>query len=79
MLNNVDYIRQQFVRKLQTGEFVIDKTGCKMIEIIGASFIADEPAIFGTVNEDYVRRELNWYESQSLNVYDIEEIGRAHV
>ena len=72
MLNNVDYIRQQFVRKLQTGEFVIDKTGCKMIEIIGASFIADEPAIFGTVNEDYVRRELNWYESQSLNVYDIE-------
>lgn len=77
MLNNVDYIRQQFIRKLQSDDFVIDKTGCKMIEIIGASFIADAPTIFGTVNEDYVRRELNWYESQSLNVYDIEGITPA--
>jgi thymidylate synthase len=42
-----------------------------MLEIRSASFVADEPAIFGKVNEDYVARELAWYESMSLNVNDI--------
>lgn len=42
------------------------------LELVGESFIADEPAVFGTVNEDYVRRELNWYNSESRNVHDIE-------
>lgn len=41
------------------------------LEIIGASFIADEPTIFGTVDEDYVKRELEWYNSRSLSVEDI--------
>jgi thymidylate synthase len=42
-----------------------------MIEIRSASFIADAPAIFGTPNQDYIDREIAWYESQSLNVNDI--------
>lgn len=42
-----------------------------MIEVIGATFVADEDAIFGTVNHDYVNREISWYESMSLNVNDI--------
>lgn len=41
-------------------------------EIINASFIADKPTIFGKVNEDYVRREIEWYRSCSLNVNEIE-------
>ena len=41
------------------------------IEIIGASFQADEPAIFGKPNDDYINRELAWYMSQSLFVDDI--------
>jgi thymidylate synthase len=41
------------------------------VELIGESFIADEPLIFGKVNDDYVRRELDWYLSESLNVNDI--------
>lgn len=41
------------------------------LELIGTSFIADEPAIFGTPNEGYIARELEWYASQSLNVHDI--------
>lgn len=45
--------------------------GTKTLEIIGASFIADEPTIFGSVNNDYVKREEEWYYSQSLNVNDI--------
>ena len=48
-----------------------DKTGVKCIEMIGASFEADEPAIFGSPNIEYIQREISWYESQSLNINDI--------
>ncbi|AEO97027.1 deoxycytidylate 5-hydroxymethyltransferase [Salmonella phage vB_SenM-AKM_NP4] len=67
----VQDIRQEFAVALENEEFVIDKTGVKTIEIIGASFIADEELIFGSVNDEYVARELEWYKSQSLFVKDI--------
>ena len=66
-------IRQHFVNELKAERFTIDRTGAKTIELLGASFIADEPSIFGTVNEEYVKAELDWYESQSTNVNDIGE------
>jgi thymidylate synthase len=69
----VNDIRQTFKEKLELEEFVIDKSGVKTIEIEGASFLVDSPTIFGTLNEDYAKRELAWYESQSLNVNDIPE------
>lgn len=69
--SNVDDVRQAFLDLLLAEDYVIDKTGCKMLEIPGASFLADEEAIFGTVNRDYVEREIQWYESMSLNVNDI--------
>jgi thymidylate synthase len=40
------------------------------VEILGASFIADEPAIFGTPDQDYITREIKWYNSQSRSVND---------
>ena len=43
-----------------------------MLEIIGASFIADEDSIFGTPNKEYIKKEIAWYDSQSRNVYDME-------
>ena len=49
-----------------------DRTGSKTIELIGASFVADEPAIFGTVNKDYVNAEIDWYNAMSTNINDIE-------
>lgn len=67
----VGNIRNSFYQKLVKEEYVTDKTGVKTLEIMNASFIADHPAIIGTVNEDYVERELAWYKSQSLNVNDI--------
>lgn len=70
-MNNAAWVRDQFIEKLKLEQFVIDKTGVKTVEIMNASFIADEPAIFGTVNEEYVERELQWYLSESLNVNDI--------
>ena len=70
-MNLTKNIAKIFVNALNNEEYVIDKTGCKTIEIIGASFIADKPAIFGTPNEEYIEKELMWYERQSTNVYDI--------
>jgi thymidylate synthase len=64
-------IKKQFEKLLKKKAYVKDKTGVKTIEIINASFIADDAVIFGSVNEGYVKRELEWYKSQSLNVNDI--------
>ncbi len=61
-------IRSKFIDDLAKERFVIDKTGCKMLEIIGANFLANEDAIFGTVSWEYVERELVWYESMSRNI-----------
>ena len=76
-LNSVNDIRQFFMDELNDEAFTIDKTGQKTIELIGANFIADEPAIFGTVNQDYVAAELAWYESMSTNIYDIHKESGA--
>lgn len=65
----VEDIRQKFIRKLETNDIADDGN----IELLGVSFIADESAIFGTVNEAYIKREIDWYLSMSRNVYDIEE------
>lgn len=68
---NVQNIRDYFISDLEEERFVTDKTGCRMLEIVGVSFLADESAIFGKVNEEYVKKELSWYMSTSLNVNDI--------
>jgi thymidylate synthase len=68
---HVDDIREEFIRLLELRKFVTDKSGCKMLEIISASFTADEPTVFGSLNDDYVTRELEWYRSMSRNVNDI--------
>ena len=69
----VEDIRNHFRNELAAERFTTDRNGGKTIELIGASFIADEPAIFGTVNEEYVKAEIDWYESMSTNVNDIGE------
>lgn len=70
---NVKDIRNQLIDMLKNEDFIIDKSGVKMIELIGSSFIADEAAIFGTPNNDYIKREIAWYNSQSLNVFDLKD------
>lgn len=67
----IQNIRNEFKDKLARSEFVTDKTGTQTIEIIGAQFIANESAIFGSVNDDWNARELAWYLSLSRNVNDI--------
>lgn len=67
----VSDIRQFFVDELNDEAFTIDKTGAKTIEMIGASFVADQPAIFGNPNDEYIQKEIAWYESESTNINDI--------
>lgn len=73
MLNlpRVNDIRQHFKDALTNGAYVTDKSGVKTLELCGASFFADEEAIFGKLNYEYINAELQWYDSQSLNVNDI--------
>ena len=73
----VEHIRDYFIQELKSERFVTDKTGVKTIEMLGASFEADEPSIFGDVNDDYIQRELEWYKSMSLYVDDIPGITPA--
>ncbi len=71
MTLEIDQIRTYFRNELDNERFTTDRNGGKTIELIGASFYADEPAIFGTPNQDYIDAELAWYESQSTNINDI--------
>ena len=60
-------IRRQFKLKLDIKDF----NDAGLLEILGASFVANEPAIFGTPDEDYIAKELKWYNSKSLNILDM--------
>lgn len=68
---SVSDIRQYFIDELRDKAFTEDRTGQKTIELLGASFLADEPAIFGIPNQDYIEAELEWYNSCSTNINDI--------
>ena len=70
-MDNVETIRNDFAWQLDCKDFVTDKTGVKTLEIINASFEATEPVIFGKRSDDYIARELEWYNSESLYVKDI--------
>ena len=70
-LLTVKDIRQFFIDELNDEAYTIDKTGAKTIEMIGASFLATEPAIFGKPVQSYIEAEIDWYESQSTNIFDI--------
>jgi thymidylate synthase len=76
MIMTVRDMRDMFVHEYVAGNFIKDRSGQNMIEVLGASFIADEPAIFGTPNEEYIKAELDWYESESTNINDIYGDGR---
>lgn len=75
-MKHIEDIRQEFIDKYKNGDFTVDKTGVKTVEIVGENFIADpdEDKIFFKVNKEYIQHELDWYLSQSRNVYDIKGV-----
>ncbi|MCG7944966.1 MAG: thymidylate synthase [Candidatus Thiodiazotropha taylori] len=70
-LNSCSDIRKYFIGELEDECFTIDRFGQKTIELMPASFIADDEAIFGTPNKQYIEEEILWYESKSTNIADI--------
>ena len=71
MQMGVKDVREHFIAELESEAFTVDKTGQNTIELLGASFIADQPAIFGVPNDEYITAELDWYLSGSTNINDI--------
>ena len=57
----VSNIQQLIIDKYLDKDFVIDKTGVKTIEIIGATFIADKDFVIRKPAYEYIQRELEWY------------------
>lgn len=68
---NIETIRKLLKEKYTNEDFVIDKSGVKTVELIGATYKADEEIIFGNLDYAYAQKEVEWYVSQSLNVYDL--------
>ena len=61
---NTTDIKHYFIDALANEEFVTDRTGQKTIEMIGASFLANQPSIFGEPNQQYIDAEINWYNTK---------------
>lgn len=67
---NTSDIAQEFKRLYREGIFREGKYG-KTVEIQNAHFLVDKDWIIREPNYDYAKREIEWYESQSLYVKDI--------
>ena len=63
-------IVQELKQKYKDKDF-IEVNGEKTVEIINACFQADSSYLIRKPDNSYIAREINWYESQSLNVNDI--------
>lgn len=70
-MQNVNDIRTNLLTLYLKKDFKIDKTGSKIVEIIGESFEINEHYLIRLPNENYINREIEWYKSQSLKVSDI--------
>lgn len=67
---NTEDIKNEFKELYKNGIFREGKYG-KTVEIQNAHFLADKDWIIREPNYDYAKREIQWYESQSLYVKDI--------
>jgi len=67
---NVYQVRKRFGNLFSSGKF-LGKAPNRTCEIIAASFEADFPYILGEPNQAYLKKEQDWYYSESLNVNDM--------
>lgn len=67
----VDAVRSSFELLYKDWETRPLDPDIPMLELLNVSFDADDDHIFGAPNPDYIARELEWYYSQSLSVFDI--------
>ena len=78
-MQNLQDIRNLFGELLKSNTIITDGAQ-STIELLGESFAVEHQAprfkqvpdsLFGTVSIDYVNKELDWYKSESRNVYDM--------
>ena len=65
-MNTTNDIKKQFIELYKNKQF---RNGT--VELQNVHFIADKDYIVREPNYDYAKREIEWYESMSLNVNDI--------
>lgn len=68
---HLNEIRRAFANKLNAEDFEVDKSGVKVLELIGTVFIADDDFIFGSPNHEYIQDEIRWYYSMSRKPEDL--------
>ena len=71
-MKTVSDIRDDFALLYQA-DATLGQGDAQTVELIGTSFIADEPSIFGKVNEEYIERELDWYLSMDRKISGLGE------
>lgn len=65
--------------EIQDKNFIIDKSGVKMVEILAPKIILDPNQMtldFGerSTNIDYILKEMDWYDSANLNIKQVEDV-----
>ena len=70
-MQTITDIRIKFLRAYENRSFVRDKSGSSVIELIGETFKCTDDTIFGAVNHNYIKHEIEWYCNESRCVYDI--------
>lgn len=70
MIHTTEDIKKEFINLYNQNKFRVGKFG-KTVEIQNAHFLADKDSIIRKPNYEYAKREIQWYESQSLYVDDI--------
>jgi len=70
--NNVGDVRKTFALMYMHNEHERHKEN--MLEIIGASFIANRDSIFGEPNVAYQIAECDWYDTQECNVNRLQDL-----
>lgn len=78
---------QQLYNKLKQQQFVIDKTGRKLVQILGQYFVLNPEEghhikveneqtgyVFRQTNEEYVERETAWHQAMQLNIEMVNDV-----
>lgn len=69
---NTSDIKKQLQDLYRSGKFRITKSGVTTVELQNVQFECDKDYIIREPNYDYAKREIDWYKSMSLNIFDIE-------
>jgi thymidylate synthase len=67
-LYSCNNVRDCFAELYKEEVFVTDKTGVRTLEILNCQFVAGEASIFGKIDDAYLKKEVDWYDTQEQNI-----------